>query len=93
MGGPPIVIPVSALPDWHGCTQPGVISVGNRGAKALLLGDEPATTRFVSEHNLLLRWLAADRETELRDAAEAVLTDPKPLGRSAAPGRRTVRPS
>ncbi|MFJ8906823.1 hypothetical protein ACIRIU_17700 [Streptomyces sp. NPDC102351] len=31
MGGPLIVVPVSALPAWHGCTQSGVIAGHGRG--------------------------------------------------------------
>ncbi|WP_231155774.1 Imm21 family immunity protein [Streptomyces sp. CNZ748] len=99
MGGPLIVVPVSALPAWHGCTQTGVMvgdatavddydracevddlagvtAVGDQGTQALVLADEPATTRYVPEHNLFLRWLAADSEAELNAAADAALTDP-----------------
>ncbi|MFJ9002458.1 Imm21 family immunity protein [Streptomyces sp. NPDC102359] len=99
MGGPLIVVPVSALPAWHGCTQTGVIAgnatavddydracdvddlagviaVGDKGAQALVLADEPATTRYVPEHNLVLRRLAADNEAELAATAQAALTHP-----------------
>ncbi|MGW1208054.1 Imm21 family immunity protein [Streptomyces sp. NPDC002499] len=67
MGGPLIVIPVSALAAWRGCTETGVmagdasaaddydracavddlagvITVGENGAQALVLADEPATS-------------------------------------------------
>ncbi|MFD6275118.1 Imm21 family immunity protein [Streptomyces sp. NPDC060209] len=99
MGGPLIVIPVSALAAWRGCTETGVmvgdattaddydracgvddlagvIAVGENGAQALVLADEPATSCYLPEHRAFLRWLAADSEAELRAAAGAVLADP-----------------
>ncbi|WP_405983349.1 Imm21 family immunity protein [Streptomyces sp. NBC_00872] len=53
----------------------GVISVGT-GAAALVLADEPATTRYLPEQRVFLRRLAADSEAELLEAAGAVLDDP-----------------
>ncbi|MFF9361946.1 Imm21 family immunity protein [Streptomyces griseoluteus] len=99
MGGPLIVIPVSALAAWHGCTETGVmagdataaddydragavddlagvITVGENGAQALVLADEPATSCYLPGHRAFLRWLAADSEAGLKAAAEAVLADP-----------------
>lgn len=99
MGGPLIVIPVSALASWRGCTEngvivgdatapddydracavdelAGVIAVGDNGAQALVLADEPATSCYLPEHRAFLRWLAADSEDRLKTAAEAVLADP-----------------
>ncbi|MET7622814.1 immunity 21 family protein [Streptomyces sp. NPDC005408] len=99
MGGPLIVIPVSALAAWRGCTETGVmagdattpddydracavddlagvIAVGENGAQALVLADEPATSCYLPEHRAFLRWLAADSEAELKAAARAVLADP-----------------
>ncbi|MFF3791934.1 Imm21 family immunity protein [Streptomyces sp. NPDC001981] len=99
MGGPLIVIAVSALTSWRGCTEAGaivgdatapddydracavddlagVIAVGDNGAQALVLADEPATTCYLPEHRAFLRWLAADSEDGLKAAAEAVLADP-----------------
>lgn len=99
MGGPLIVIPVSALDAWRGCTEDGMvlsdgpdpddydracavndladtITVGEEGTQALVLGDEPATTCYIPEHRVLVRWLAASSEAELKAAAEAILTDP-----------------
>ncbi|MGW2593604.1 Imm21 family immunity protein [Streptomyces sp. NPDC001515] len=93
MGGPLIVIPVSALDAWRGCTESGMvvgdgvdpddydracavddlagaIAVGGDGVQALVLGDEPATTCYMPEHHVFLRWLAADSETGLKAAAE-----------------------
>ncbi|WP_406116474.1 Imm21 family immunity protein [Streptomyces sp. NBC_01014] len=72
MGGPLIVVPVSALARWGGCTETrmvisdadtpddydracevdglaGVIAVGEDGARALILADEPARHCF-SDH-------------------------------------------
>ncbi|MFB7112081.1 immunity 21 family protein [Streptomyces sp. NPDC056190] len=99
MGGPLIVIPVSALAAWRGCTETGtvvgdstapddydracavnelagVIAIGDSGAQALVLADEPATSCYLPEYRTFLRWLAADSETGLKAAAEAVLADP-----------------
>lgn len=99
MGGPLIVIPVSALAAWRGCTASGlmvgdatapddydracavddlagVITVGEDGAQALVLADEPATSCYLPVHRAFLRWLAADCEAGLKAAAEAVLADP-----------------
>jgi len=54
----------------------GVISVGDDGAQALVLADEPAATCYLPEHRAFLRWLAARSEAELADTAGRVLTDP-----------------
>ncbi|WP_052412099.1 Imm21 family immunity protein [Streptomyces mutabilis] len=98
MGGPLIVVPVSALDHWGGCTEDGVIvggtdvpddydracdvegwagivAVGTEGS-GLVLADEPATTCYLSEQNVFLRWLAADSDAELLEAAKAVMEDP-----------------
>jgi hypothetical protein len=100
MGGPLIVIPISALQEWGGCTEAGmvlgdtddpddydracavddlaaVIPIGADGARALVLGDEPATTCYLPERRVFLRWLAADSDAELLTVAETVLSDPK----------------
>ncbi|MER5410585.1 Imm21 family immunity protein [Streptomyces sp. NPDC002769] len=98
MGGPLIVITVSALDHWGGCTEDGVIvggtdvpddydracdvegwagiiAVGTEGS-GLVLADEPATTCYLPEQNVFLRWLAADSDAELLEAAKAVMEDP-----------------
>ncbi|MFE0464815.1 Imm21 family immunity protein [Kitasatospora sp. NPDC058965] len=99
MGGPLVVVPVSAVHRWDGCTEDGVIVGGTdqhddydracavddlagvislRDAgpvSALVLGDEPASTCYLAEHRAFVRWLAADSDTELLAAAEAVLND------------------
>ncbi|MGW7200854.1 Imm21 family immunity protein [Streptomyces chryseus] len=98
MGGPLIVIPVSALNQWGGCTADGtivggadvpddydracdvenwagVIDVGTE-ASGLVLADKPATTCYLSEQNVFVRWLAADSDVEILEAARAVLDDP-----------------
>ncbi|MFJ2566942.1 Imm21 family immunity protein [Streptomyces sp. NPDC088770] len=54
----------------------GVIAVGDSGAQALVLADEPATSCYLPEHRTFLRWLAADSTAGLKAAAEAVLADP-----------------
>jgi hypothetical protein len=45
-------------------------------ASGLVLADEPATTCCLSEQNVFVRWLAADSDAELLEAAGAVLEDP-----------------
>ncbi|KQV13479.1 MULTISPECIES: Imm21 family immunity protein [unclassified Kitasatospora] len=55
--------------------EAGLIHVGSKSA--LVLGDEPATTCFLPERRLFLRWRAADSFEELLEAAEAVLADPE----------------
>lgn len=99
MGGPLVVVPVSAIDRWGGCTEGGVIvggtdtpddydracdvdgwaeviDVGNDGAQALVLGDEPATTCYLPERRAFLRWSAADSDAELLAGAAALLDDP-----------------
>ncbi|MEV5676483.1 Imm21 family immunity protein [Streptomyces sp. NPDC052179] len=99
MGGPLIVVPVSRLVRWGGCTESGMVigdtdapddydracqvevfagllAIDEQGAQALVLADEPASTCYLHEHRAFLRWLAADSETDLIAAAEAVLADP-----------------
>jgi Immunity protein 21 len=99
MGGPLLVLPVSALGDWGGCTQAGmlagtgdvrddydraceldglagVIAVGGMGRQALVLADEPATTRYLPEYQTFVRWLGADCEADLIDAAKDLLDHP-----------------
>ncbi|MEU2509240.1 Imm21 family immunity protein [Streptomyces sp. NPDC007863] len=99
MGGPLIVVPVSVLGGWHGCTESGlvigdgdgpddydracevdglagVIAVGGDGAWGLVLADEPATTCYLPEHRVFVRWLGADSDADLVAAARSVLADP-----------------
>jgi hypothetical protein len=99
MGGPLLVVPVSALASWGGCSAAeeiiggtetpddydracavhdlaGVIAVGDHGAQALVLADEPATTCYLPQHPGFLRRHAADSEAELTATAMRVLTDP-----------------
>ena len=51
------------------------IPVGDAGAQALVLGDEPALTCYLPDLSAFVRWLGADSETELFDAARAALSD------------------
>ncbi|MGW4033950.1 Imm21 family immunity protein [Streptomyces sp. NPDC004838] len=55
----------------------GVITVGPEGGQGLVLADEPATTCYLPEQRLFVRWLAAWSEADLVTAAAAVLADPK----------------
>ncbi|MFC5724374.1 Imm21 family immunity protein [Streptomyces gamaensis] len=54
----------------------GLLDVGRSGAQALVLADEPATTRYLPEQRVFVRWLASGSESELLAAAQAVLADP-----------------
>ncbi|MFC8246255.1 immunity 21 family protein [Streptomyces chartreusis] len=54
----------------------GVIAVGGAGPRGLVLADEPATTCYLPEHRVFVRWLGADSDADLIAAARAVLTDP-----------------
>ncbi|WP_051810036.1 Imm21 family immunity protein [Actinoplanes subtropicus] len=99
MGGPLLVMPVSALGEWGGCTQEGmlagtgdvlddydraceldglagVIAVGGKGRLGLVLADEPARTCYLPEYQTFVRWLGADCEADLVDAAKDLLDDP-----------------
>ncbi len=66
MGGPLLVLDGLA----------GVIAVGGMGQQALVLADEPATTRYLPEYQTFVRWLGADSEADLIDAAKELLGRP-----------------
>lgn len=52
------------------CAIDGYIGlVGIGGGQGLVLGDEPATTTYLPDERLFVRWAAADSESELVDAA------------------------
>ncbi len=50
--------------------------MGEAGAQALVLADEPATSCYLPAHRAFLRWLAASSEADLAAAAGRVLADP-----------------
>lgn len=51
----------------------GLVNVG--GQQALVLGDEPATTTYLADERLFVRWVAANSEAELIEAAQRALRD------------------
>ncbi|MCZ7438821.1 Imm21 family immunity protein [Micromonospora sp. WMMC241] len=51
----------------------GVVAIGQR--QALVLGDEPAATTYLSAERLLLRWAAAYEEDDLVSAARRAVRD------------------
>lgn len=86
-GGPLVVVPEVALPSWGGSdsTEPqadydraceiddwiGLIPVG--GEAALVLGGDPASTAFLPERGLFVRWCAAESEAELLESVGEAL--------------------
>lgn len=54
----------------------GVITVEEKVDRALVLADEPATTCFLPEKLMFVRWRAADSEAELLAAAKELVADP-----------------
>lgn len=86
-GGPLIALPEAVLPFWAGADGDetssdhdracevdgpvGLLPVGD--TRALVLGDEPASTTYLPEHGTFVRRYAADSETEvLADVAAAL---------------------
>ncbi|MFD7710505.1 immunity 21 family protein [Streptomyces sp. NPDC059785] len=86
-GGPLIVVPEVVLPFWAGadgddmssdydraCDVDGFIGLVPVGdTRALVLGDEPASTTYLPEHGTFVRWCAADSEGELLAGVPAAL--------------------
>lgn len=86
-GGPLIAVPETVLPFWTGadgeetasdydraCEVDGLVGLLPVGdAAALVLGDEPAATAFLPEHDTLVRWIAGDSEAELLASVPAAL--------------------
>ncbi|MGW7267973.1 immunity 21 family protein [Streptomyces sp. NPDC054842] len=86
-GGPLIAIPEVVLPFWSGadgddmssdydraCDVEGFIGLVPVGdTRALVLGDEPASTTFLPRHGTFVRWCAADSEAELLAGVPAAL--------------------
>jgi len=86
-GGPLIAIPETVLPFWAGadgddmscdydraCDVEGFIGLLPVGdTRALVLGDDPASTTYLPEHGAFVRWCAADSEDELLAVVPAAL--------------------
>ncbi|MEV0222219.1 immunity 21 family protein [Streptomyces sp. NPDC050704] len=86
-GGPLIAIPEVVLPFWTGADGDelasdydracelegfiGLLPVGN--TTALVLGDDPASTAYLPEHDTFVRWRAAESEHDLLAAVPAAL--------------------
>ncbi|MEV6197055.1 immunity 21 family protein [Streptomyces sp. NPDC051920] len=87
-GGPLIAIPETVLPFWSGsdgddlscdydraCDVDGLIGLLPVGdTRALVLGDDPASTAYLPEHDAFVRWCAADSEAELLALVPAALS-------------------
>ncbi|MEU8788416.1 immunity 21 family protein [Streptomyces sp. NPDC048643] len=86
-GGPLIAIPEAVLPFWSGadgdemssdydraCDVEGFIGLVPVGdSRALVLGDEPASTSYLPEHGVFVRWSAAESEDELLAVVPAAI--------------------
>lgn len=86
-GGPLVVVPEAVLSSWSGADSEesvtdydracgvagyaGLVAVGQ--AQALVLCDDPASTSFIPEHGLFVRWCAAESEEELLGSVDAAL--------------------
>ncbi|GAA3813000.1 immunity 21 family protein [Streptomyces phyllanthi] len=78
-GGPLIAVPEAVLPFWTGADGDEVSSDYDRACdidgsigllpvgdtRALVLGDEPASTAYLPEYGTFVRWCAANSEDEL----------------------------
>ncbi|WP_149263469.1 Imm21 family immunity protein [Actinomadura sp. K4S16] len=69
--------PVETWGDYgRACAVEGYIGLVGVGAgQGLVLGDEPATTTYLPDERLFVRWAAADSESELVDAARQAVHD------------------
>ena len=86
-GGPLIAVPETVLPFWAGADgdetasdydracevdgSVGLLPVGD--SAALVFGDEPASTSYLPDHGIFVRWCAADSEEELLARVPAAL--------------------
>ncbi|MEU8220436.1 Imm21 family immunity protein [Micromonospora taraxaci] len=80
-GGPLVVVPAAVLSEWRGASVDdtdtwndyeracridgwvGVVDVG--GDEALVLADEPASTTYLPDRRIFVRWLCAVSEAEV----------------------------
>ncbi|MEU9354640.1 immunity 21 family protein [Streptomyces griseoloalbus] len=86
-GGPLIAVPEAVLPFWTGadgeetasdydraCEVDGLVGLLPVGdSTALVLGNEPAATAFLPEHNTLVRCIAGHSEAEVLASVPAAL--------------------
>ncbi|MGW6906152.1 immunity 21 family protein [Streptomyces sp. NPDC054940] len=86
-GGPLIAVPETVLPFWAGADGDetasdydracevdgfvGLLPVGD--SAALVFGDEPASTSYLPDHGIFVRWCAADSEEDLLARVPAAL--------------------
>ncbi|MFJ9948745.1 Imm21 family immunity protein [Kitasatospora sp. NPDC091207] len=88
LGGPLVVVPESALDAWSGsaggggpvddydraCAVEGLTGLLPVGpSDALVLADEPASTAWLAERGLFVRWSAAESEEALLASVDAAL--------------------
>ncbi|MEU5892573.1 MULTISPECIES: immunity 21 family protein [unclassified Streptomyces] len=86
-GGPLIAVPETVLPFWAGADGDelasdydracevdgyvGLLPVGD--SAALVLGDEPASTTYLPDHGIFVRWSAGESEERLLAEVPAAL--------------------
>ncbi|MGV9267791.1 Imm21 family immunity protein [Kitasatospora sp. NPDC003701] len=88
LGGPLVVVPEAALAGWSGsagggepvddydraCAVEGLTGVLPLGSgEALVLADEPASTAWLPEQGVFVRWSAAESEEALLGSVDAAL--------------------
>lgn len=88
LGGPLVVVPEAALGAWSGsaggdegmddydraCDVEGLIGLVPVGTTdALVLGNEPASTAYLPDRNVFVRWSAADSEEAMFGSVDAAL--------------------
>ncbi|MGQ4382436.1 Imm21 family immunity protein [Streptomyces sp. SAS_270] len=101
-GGPLIAVPEVVLPFWAGADGDdlssdydracevdgsiGLVPVGD--SRALVLGDDPASTSFLPEHSTFVRWCAAASEADVLSGVPAALASAawQPEVRWSVPG-------
>ncbi len=95
LGGPHILVPQSALPNWHGapmdssedegdygraCSVKSYIGLIQVGPDNALVMSEPCLTTFLAERRALIRWVAANSEDDMVEAACEVMDAQSALG-------------
>ncbi|SDR03936.1 Immunity protein 21 [Thermostaphylospora chromogena] len=86
-GGPFVLVNLDDVPLWRGCEGDyqqacevdeitGLVSFGDpeRQRIALVFGDEPLSTAYLTEHQAFVQWLYADSEEELIEMVDSQIS-------------------